>query len=93
VMIRRFRHSGLRRLYSDGDRRGLKGEHVDKIARVLARLDVAKSPEDLDLPGFRPHLLRNDLAGFWSITVPANWRVIFRFGDGDVLDVDLLDYH
>jgi proteic killer suppression protein len=34
-----------------------------------------------------------DLKGFWSITVRANWRVIFRFEDGEALDIDLVDYH
>ncbi len=53
---------------------------------MLARLDVATRPEQLDLPGFR-------LAGYWSITVRANWRIIFRFEEGDATDVDLVDYH
>jgi len=45
------------------------------------------------LPGFRLHPLRGGLAGYWSITVGANWRIIFRFEQGDATDVDLLDYH
>jgi proteic killer suppression protein len=92
-MIRRVRHRGLRRLYADDDRRGVNPEHVEKIARMLARLDVATQPADLDLPGFRLHPLTGDFAGYWSITVRANWRIIFRFEDGNVTDVDLLDYH
>jgi proteic killer suppression protein len=76
-MIRRVRHRGLRRLYADDDRRGVNPEHVEKIARVLARLDVAVRPADLDLPGFRLHPLTGDLAGYWSITIRANWRIIF----------------
>jgi proteic killer suppression protein len=47
----------------------------------------------MDLPGFRLHLLRGDLAGYWSVTVRANWRIIFRFEDSDAADVDLVDYH
>jgi proteic killer suppression protein len=92
-MIRRFRHRGLQRLYEDDDRRALNPAHVDKIARMLARLDEAQRPEDLDLPGFRLHPLRGDLAGYWSITIRANWRIIFRFEGGDATDVDLVDYH
>jgi proteic killer suppression protein len=83
----------LRRLYEDDDRRELNPQHVDKIARVLARLDVATRPEQLDLPGFRLHQLKGELAGYWSITVRANWRIIFRFEEGDATDVDLVDYH
>jgi toxin HigB-1 len=51
-MIRRFRHRGLRRPYGDDDRREVNPDHADKIAHVLARLDQATRPEQLDLPGF-----------------------------------------
>jgi toxin HigB-1 len=92
-MIRGFRHRGLRRLYEDDDRRELNPQHVEKMGRILARLDEAQRPEDLDLPGFRLHPLRGDLAGYWSVTVRANWRIIFRFLEGDATDVGLVDYH
>jgi toxin HigB-1 len=92
-MIRGFRHRGLRRLFEDDDRRELNPQFVEKIARILSRLDAAQRPADLDLPGFRLHPLRGDLAGFWSVTVQANWRIIFRFVDGEAADVDLVDYH
>ncbi len=92
-MIRSFKHRGLRRLYEDDDRRGVNAEHVDKIMRILARLESARSSEDMDLPGFGLHALKGSLAGYWSITVRANWRIMFRFEDGNVADVDLIDYH
>ena len=92
-MIRQFRHRGLKRLYVDDDRRGVNPEHADKIARMLARLDEATRPQELDLPGFRLHPLKGNLAGYWSITVRANWRIIFRFEQGEPTDVDLVDYH
>jgi len=57
-MIRRFRHRGLKRLYENDDPRELNSEHADKIARMLARLDEATRPEQLDLPGFRLHPLK-----------------------------------
>jgi proteic killer suppression protein len=47
----------------------------------------------MNLPGFRLHRLKGDLRGFWAVTVRANWRVIFRFENGDAHDVDLIDYH
>ena len=92
-MIRRFRHRGLKRLYEQGNRRELNPQHADTIARILARLDEATRPEHLNLPGFRLHPLKGDLAGYWSVTVRANWRIIFRFEQGDATDVDLVDYH
>jgi toxin HigB-1 len=66
---------------------------ADKIERILARLDEASEVGHMDLPGCRLHRLRGDLAGHWSVTVSANWRIIFRFGNGDASDVDLVDYH
>ena len=92
-MVLSFKHRGLRRLYEDDDRRGLNPEHVAKITTILARLDVAMQPEDMDVVGLRFHALKGDLAGFWSVTVRANWRIIFRFEGVNATDVDYLDYH
>jgi proteic killer suppression protein len=47
----------------------------------------------MDLPGYRLHLLKGELAGFWSVSVSGNWRIIFRFENGAAYDVDLIDYH
>jgi len=47
----------------------------------------------LNQPTLRLHTLKGDLKGFWAVTVRANWRIIFRFEDGRVFDVDLVDYH
>jgi proteic killer suppression protein len=92
-MIRSIRHKGLKRLYERDDTRGISAEHVPKLRDILARLDAAGGIADLDLPGFRLHPLKGDLKGFWAITVRANWRVVFRFADRDVIDVDYVDYH
>jgi toxin HigB-1 len=92
-MIRSFRHKGLKRLYLDDDARSLNADHVEKLRRILARLDIAKVPQELDLPGYRLHPLKGDLKGFWSVTVQANWRVVFRLEEGQVFDVDYIDYH
>jgi toxin HigB-1 len=92
-MIKRFQHRGLKRLFEDDDRKGINAEHVEKVRRILAHLKSSSQPEDMDIPGFRLHLLRGDMEGFWSVTVRANWRIVFRFEDGDVTDVDLIDYH
>lgn len=47
----------------------------------------------MDLPGFRLHALKGELKGCWAVTVRANWRVIFRFIEGQAFDVDYVDYH
>ena len=60
---------------------------------ALADLDDARRPSDLDLPGYRLHPLKGDLKEYWSIAISGNWRIIFRFDDGDAYDVHLVDYH
>ena len=92
-MIRSFRHKGLKLLFEKGDRRKVQSGHADKIGRILARLEEASEVGNMDLPGFRLHPLKGDLAGFWSVTVSGNWRVVFRFEGGHAGDVDLVDYH
>jgi toxin HigB-1 len=92
-MIQSFRHRGLQRLYERGDRSRINATLVDKVETALGLLDVAETPEAVNLPGYRLHPLRGDLRGFWSIRVSGNWRLIFRFDDRDVCDVDLVDYH
>lgn len=67
--------------------------HLEMIRRILTRLNEAKYAKDLDLPGYRLHALKGQLSGFWSVTVQSNWRIIFRFENTEVLDVDYLDYH
>ena len=92
-MIRNIRHKGLKRLYDDDDRRGVNDRHAEKICRILTLLDVAQGPDDIEIPSFRLHPLKGDLTGYWSVTVQANWRIVFRFEDGHATDVDLVDYH
>lgn len=92
-MVQSIRHKGLKRLYEEDDTRGVIAEHAVRLRDILARLDAAGTVTDVDLPGFRLHRLKGELKGFWSVTVRANWRVIFRFADGDALDVDYIDYH
>ena len=92
-MIESIRHRGLRQLFLDDNPRGVNPEHVRKIRQILGLMHAAQSIADLDVATFRLHPLKGDLEGFWSITVRANWRIIFRFEDGKIFDVDLVDYH
>jgi proteic killer suppression protein len=92
-MIRSFRHKGLKRLYEDDDSSGVLAEHLTKLRNILVRLDAAGSSEDMSLPAFNLHLLKGELRGFLAVTVRANWRVLFRFEEGNAYDVDYLDYH
>jgi proteic killer suppression protein len=92
-MIKRFRSRALKRFYERGEDRRIRADHRATVRDVLARLDASSEPEDMNLPGFHLHPLKGDYAGYWAVTVRANWRVIFRFEKGDATDVDYLDYH
>jgi toxin HigB-1 len=92
-VIRGFRHRGLRRLFEQGESKGIRPDQREKVENILAVLNRARKPEDMNLPGFRLHRLKGDLKDFWSVTVRANRRVIFRFEQGDAYDVDYIDYH
>ncbi len=92
-MIKSFKHRGLKRLYERADRSGIRPDLVETLERILTVLDAATTPKALDLPRYRLHPLKGDLKGLWSVTVRANWRIIFRFEAGDAFDVELIDYH
>ncbi|MCY3853470.1 MAG: type II toxin-antitoxin system RelE/ParE family toxin [Gammaproteobacteria bacterium] len=92
-MIKNFRHKGLKLLYEKGDRRKIQADHAEKIRSILFMLEQMESMDDLAYLGLRLHPLKGDLANFWSVTVSANWRIIFRFDGEDASEIDLIDYH
>jgi proteic killer suppression protein len=94
MAIRSFRHKGLQGLYEAGRTRGIRADQAKRLRRVLTVLDSAATLDEMRArPGWRLHLLTGDLKGFWSISIPGNWRLIFRFEAGDAHDLDLVDYH
>ena len=92
-MIKSFRHKGLKLLYENDDRSKVSVEQVKRLKLILSVLDVIETIADMDQPTFRLHRLKGDLSEFWGVTVRANWRILFRFVDGHVYDIDLRDYH
>ncbi len=92
-MIKSFRHKGLRLLFEDDDGSKLPQEMLARIRLVLSTLHASEEIEGINVPAFRLHPLKGDLKGAYAITVRANWRIIFRFKDGDAFDVDFVDYH
>lgn len=92
-MIKSFLHKGLKAFFETGKKTGIQPHHAPRLARQLARLDSAKSAEDVNVPGWRLHALTGALAGHYSITVNGNWRMTFRFEGDDVVLVDYQDYH
>ena len=92
-MIKSFRDKGLRRFAENGDASKFRVQRPDKIARVLALLDEAATPAELNVPGLRLHELTGDRRGTWSLTITGNWRITFGWEGADAIDVDLEDYH
>ncbi len=92
-MIRNFRHNGLRRFWERGERSRVPPEYADRIHRIIAILDGPTPLRRMARTGYRMHRLRGDRAGYWSVRVSANWRIVFRHEGADVYDVDLVDYH
>ncbi len=92
-MIKSFKHKGLSLFFETGNTKGIQSSHSKKLKMRLSALDTATEIEDLSLPGFKLHSLHGDKKGIWSIKVNGNWRVTFRFENGDVYIVNYEDYH
>lgn len=92
-MIRKIRHRGLERFFSNGDYRGIPAQFAGRLERMLDRLDAAIKPDDMNLPGYKFHPLKGTRKGTYAVSVSGNWRLTFRFDCEDALDIDLEDYH
>ena len=92
-MIKSFRHKGLEAFFLNGSAAGIQPIHAKRLRDQLTALNVAESPADLARPPWRLHGLTGNRQGFLSLTVQANWRLVFRFDGGDVELLEYLDYH
>jgi proteic killer suppression protein len=92
-VITSFRHKGLKQMFENGQARLIDPSLRVRAANILAVLDAASSALDLAGPRKRLHELQGDQEGVWNVTVSGNWRITFRFTDGNAQDVDLIDYH
>ena len=79
--------------FETGNRAEIQSSHAPRLARQLARLNEASSWEDMNLPGWRLHILKGKLVGHFSIAVSGNWRLTFKFEDEDAVLVNYQDYH
>jgi proteic killer suppression protein len=92
-VIRSFRHAGLERFFLKGSRAGIQPKHSRRLEEQLAVLNVARKPEQMNVPGWHLHSLKGKLEGHWSVRVSGNWRLMFRFEGEDAVLVDYRDYH
>ena len=92
-MIQNFAHQGLERFFLTGDLRGIQPKHSARLTLILTALDAADVPMDMNLPGFQLQPLKGEEKGVWSVKVSGNWRVTFRFENGNAYGVNYQDYH
>jgi proteic killer suppression protein len=91
-MIRSFRCRETAHLVGRRERE-VSGRHPAALSK-LRQLDAAQTPADLrNPPGNRLEALRGDRKGQYSMRINQQWRICFRWRDGEALDVEIVDYH
>lgn len=94
MRIRTIKHRGLKRFVEDNEPREIRGDLVNRIRNILAALVAAPDMDGvLGPPGWRIHQLAGDRAGTWSVSASGNWRITFTVEDGEIIDLNLEDYH
>ena len=94
LMIRSFADDETEHFYTTGKSRRLPSEIRTRAAMRLTQLNAATRVGDLRLPlSNRLEALKHDRIGQWSIRINDQWRICFRFEDGDAFDVEIADYH
>ena len=92
-MIKSFTHKGLQKFYETGSSAGIQASHKKRLRLQLTALDTATCINDMDIPGFVLHPMKGRRKQRWSIRVSGNWRITFKFEDGNVTIVNYEDYH
>lgn len=92
-MIRSFAHKGLKKFFLTGSLAGIQAKHAERLRLILAQLNQARTVEDMQIPTLALHELKGERKKTWAVTVQANWRVTFRFENGEAEVVDYEDYH
>ena len=92
-MILSFRHKGIERFFLTGSKADIQPNHARKLEDQLSALNVATRPEQMNIPGWKLHALKGELAGHWAVSVNGNWRLTFTFEGEDAILLDYQDYH
>ena len=92
-MIKGFKHKGLQLYFETGKVTCIQPKHKVRLKTLLTALNTAYTIDDMDLPGGNLHPLKGELKGIWSISVNGNWRMTFKFENGDAYVVNYEDYH
>lgn len=92
-MIKSFKHKGLSQFYSENCRKSLNTKDLPKITRILDRLSASLVAKDMNIPGWDFHELKGDRKGVYTVSVRKNWKITFRFQNGEATEINLEDYH
>ncbi len=92
-MIKSWKHKGLKNFFETGSKAGINAAHEKRIKIILQRLSAAIEAEDMNTPGMKFHKLSHNLAGYFSVSVNGNWRIIFKFENDNAVEVNYIDYH
>lgn len=92
-MIKSFAHKGLKKFFLTGNKAGIQPKHADRLRLILAQLNQARVIEDMQIPSLGLHELKGERKAIWAVTVQANWRITFKFENGDAEIVNYEDYH
>jgi toxin HigB-1 len=92
-VIKTWRHKGVQAFFETGSKAGIQSAHAARLGAQLRRLNVARDPQDMNVPGWKLHPLKGELKGHWAVWVSGNWRMTFVFENGDAVLVNYQDYH
>jgi len=92
-MIKSFKHKGLQNFFENGIKKGVQAKHAERLADILDLLDAADNIQVMNFPGSNLHKLQPKKENLWAVSVSGNWRIVFRFENGDAYIVDYKDYH
>lgn len=90
---RKFKSRRLRRFYERGQKGTISDELAPTVREMLSVLDRARSPEDMDRPGWGFKEMKGDMAGVYRVEVNKKWRILFEWEDGGPVAIDFVDYH
>lgn len=96
MKIRSIVHKGLKRLFIEGNQKGVPAQAVSKLNNMLGYLQDMESLDELEaLPMWNAHLMKGDRKGTWSLSVTRNWRLTFRYDskENEIYDLNFEDYH
>ena len=93
-MIKTFADRHTYDIYAKGKSKRIAPDIIKRAIRRLEYIDYASRLDDLRLPpSNRLHALKGTRKGQYAISINDQWRICFRFIDGDAYDVEITDYH